>query len=243
MHCSECGTRAAGKFCWSCGAKLNATTAAPVAAVARTPCVDEPVDLVFDDEPAPGPAVAPVPDWSQEVSYQKLLAVPAIRERIAAAGRRHRPGVSGEQLLAVADSLVSTGVSLEKLCVALQPIYGRLGIKTGKCEERSLAAPAGATLVATLCSLAAQGHELKHVEQADDGCALQAVIPSSVWSLAGDLVVSVQRRSRDTMIAASTAITGQVFDWGHSRRVLGRLFDGINQELHGLALKAMLRAG
>lgn len=222
MFCSECGAKASGKFCWQCGSKIVAGGAAPSGGGPVVEKDEEPLEVIYEDGPV---------DWTDEIRYDRLLAIPEIRERIAASGKGFRPGVSGEQFLALFDALVPTGVSLEKLCVALQPISGSLGFKTGKSESRTFAVPAGRLLVATLCRLAAQGLALKKVDQASNGCTLRATIPSSLWSLSGEMVVSVERGHGISILAATTDVAGQLFDWGHSQRLLNGLFDGVAQEL------------
>ena len=230
MFCSDCGAKADGRFCWQCGAKLHGRqTTDPGRATAESS--DESHAVKF----APGSAIdsserAGV-DWSDEICYERLLAVDAVRDRVVAAGRRHQPGVSGEQFLAVFDAIVPTGVSIEKLSLALQPVYGRLGIKTGQTASWLLPARAGEAFVAVLCALASHGHTLKSVEQATTRCDLKMAIPSSLWALAGELVVTLERESSGTRVIAAANVTGQMFDWGHCRRVLDRIHAGIVQEL------------
>ncbi len=98
------------------------------------------------------------------------------------------------------------------------------GIGTGK--ERCLRSPApvGRMLLRLLCSLAQHGQAIRRVEQASDGCVLEAAIPSDVWSLEGDLLVTVRQIGTQTEVRASTRIKGQLFDWGKSNRCLDRLF-------------------
>lgn len=230
MFCSDCGAKADGRFCWQCGAKLHSSQATePGRATAGA--ADEPHAVKFAPGPAAGSSQGATADWSDEICYERLLAVDAVRDRIAVAGRRHQPGVSGEQFLAVFDAIVPTGVSIEKLSVALQPVYGRLGIKTGQTASWLLPARAGHAFLAALCALACHGHTLKSVEQATNRCDLRMTIPSSLWALAGELIVTIERESSGTRVVAAANVTGQMFDWGHCRRVLERIHAGILQEL------------
>lgn len=168
--------------------------------------------------------VVPI-DWRREVNYERLLSATEVRGRIASAARMHRKQVSGEQLLAVFDQLVPMGIPLEKIAVLAQPLYARLGLNTNKSAQRQLPLPIGQVLVGVLCALAKQGCELTGVEQAVDGCALHATIPSSIWSFAGELLVTVQGDGPATRIEANAKIPGQKFDWGHSQRLLDALLD------------------
>lgn len=164
-------------------------------------------------------------DWRREVNYERLLSVTEVRDRITAAGRMHRKQMSGEQLLATFDELVPMGVSLEKLAVLAQPLYARLGLNTNKRAQRQLPLPAGQVIVGVLCAMAKEGCELTAVEQAQDGCALRATIPSSIWSFAGELLVTVEGDASSTRVEANAKIPGQKFDWGRSQRLLDSLLD------------------
>jgi hypothetical protein len=86
------------------------------------------------------------------------------------------------------------GVPLEELACLVQPIYGRLGIRTGKEQIRAVAAPASRLIVRAMCSLAAHGQVLRGVTQAADGCLLEATLPSDLFSFEGKLLVSIRRK-------------------------------------------------
>lgn len=115
------------------------------------------------------------------------------------------------------------GVPLDKVGIVSQSIYSSLGIGTGESRSATVARPVGCTLVAVLCSLARHGQSIKQVDQATDGCVIQAELPSDLLSLAGSLVVIVQRVPTGATIEATTRIGGQWMDWGKSRRCLERL--------------------
>lgn len=201
MFCSNCGKPASGNFCSGCGHALQAEFA-------------DPADVVLLD-------------WSNEVNYELLIAVPEVRDRIAAAGRLHRKQMSAEQFLKVYDLVVPTGVPMEKLIDFARPLYSKLGMNMDKTTSRRLSMPAGKALVGALCAMAKNGTELQSVEQAEDGCTLNANMPSSIWSFAGDLRVSVQRDGRATLVETNIKIPGQKFDWGKSQRLMDDLFDSI----------------
>jgi len=121
------------------------------------------------------------------------------------------------------------GVSLAKIGAIVQPIYASVGIKTGKTLKESFAAPAGKVLVAAICSLARRGQPLSEVEQGQDGCLLKAGLPSDMWSVAGDFLVTVERQGQGASVEAATVIKGQLYDWGKSKRMLTALFDDIRR--------------
>jgi hypothetical protein len=132
--------------------------------------------------------------------------------------------LTGEQFLMLADKLVPLGVPLEGLVAVVQPLYIRLGIKTGKARSRQVAAPVGQVIVRALCSLARHGQKLHGVTQAADGCLLEAALPSDLFSLEGKLLVSVRRSGSQAEVCGATHIGGQLYDWGKSNRCLDKLF-------------------
>jgi hypothetical protein len=204
MFCSDCGAKAGGNFCWSCGEPLR--------------------QLGPNEVPA-----LPV-DWTKITDYETLIRVPEVRERIARHAARAKKRLSGEQFLEICDKLVSPlsgGVSLAAIAALTQPLTERLGIKTGKTRSDRFQQPSGTMLTAVLCSLAQNGQELHHVEHSSNGCVILAGMPSDMWSLAGELVVAVRPESAATLIEAAATVKGQYYDWGKSRRALDQLFSDI----------------
>jgi hypothetical protein len=200
MFCSNCGAQVNGKFCSNCGAAVGANNTSE-----------------FD---APH-------DWAEEVKYERLVRVPEIRELISKHASMANKSFSGEDFLAFADKVIPSGVSIEKLASALQPIYTQMGIKTGKESNETLAIPIGKVIVTALCSLARHGQVLQQVRQFEDGCLLEATLPSDLWSFAGTLYISVRKAPTGTRVEGATTITGQLFDWGKSKRCLETLFADI----------------
>jgi hypothetical protein len=58
---------------------------------------------------------------------------------------------------------------------------------------------------------------------------IEASIPSDIFALEGDLLVTVQSDDRITTVDAATKISGQLSDWGKSKRVLKRFFARIRE--------------
>ncbi len=136
MFCSQCGAKAAGKFCSSCGAPLLAVVPRP-----------DPVE--------PQAAV----DWSNSVDYEVLLSAPEVRERLARSAEKSKKRMTGEEFLDVYGGVLGklSGVPLPmgKLAPYVQSMAARLGMKTGKSRSELIAAPPGAVIVALLCALRA----------------------------------------------------------------------------------------
>jgi hypothetical protein len=207
MFCSECGKPGHGKFCSHCGASLELSESA--------------IDAIPSES---------VIDWDREVRYETILKFPSVRDTIERHSRQSPKRMTGEQFLALAEKLVPLGVPLEGLAALVQPLYARLGIKTGKARAQQVQAPAGRVLVRALCSLAHHGQALRGVTQAPDGCLLNATLPSGLFSLEGDLLVSVRRSGLQTEVSGATCIRGQFFDWGKSNRCLDTLFSDLKRE-------------
>ncbi len=198
MYCSQCGAKADGDFCFQCGAPLQGATRSSVEQT----------------------------DWSEQINYEELLRVREVRDLIAehASMARERPSV--EELLSICDNALSPvkGLSSKTVVAIAQPILAGMGIKTGKTRSQVFQRPAGRILVASLCCLARQGWPLRHAKQAVDGCVLEATLPSDVWAMKANLVVSVSRTGSGTLVEVATTVPGQLYDWGKSNRCLGQLF-------------------
>jgi hypothetical protein len=157
---------------------------------------------------------------------------PAIRDRIKASASRAKARLSGEKFLEICDGFLSPltgGVPFTAIAKISQPISERLGLKTGKSRTQFFARPAGTVLVAVLCSLAENSQQIGSITQSADCCTLEAALPSDVWSLRGDLRVSIRPANGGTTIEVEIVIPGQVYDWGKSKRALDRLFDDATQ--------------
>jgi hypothetical protein len=206
MFCSQCGVKAAGKFCSSCGA--------PLLAIVPGPNADD-----LDAQPI---------DWQNSIDYEALLRVREVRDRIAASAAQSKKHMTGEDFLEMYGAALGkiTGVPLPmaKLAPLVQSWASKLGMKTGKSRSEFVSEPPGAVIVSLLCSLARHGREMRSVQQAADGCVLTASLPSDFWSMEGNLILAVARRPGGTQVDARTDIQGQVFDWGKSTRCLEELF-------------------
>jgi hypothetical protein len=206
MFCSECGARAAGKFCSSCGHKLLAS---------EQPMAD----------------VVPLPsDWSGTVDYETLLRVSEVRDAISRAAAQSKKKMTGEEFLEMYFKALGkmaglpVPIPVTGLAHFAQSTYAKLGVKTGKSRTEFVPKPTGTVIVSILCALARDGRALRGVHQLTDGCTLVAALPSDLFALEGDLVLTIGRVQHGTRIDARTEIKGQLFDWGKSTRCLDALF-------------------
>jgi len=207
MFCSECGKEAAGKFCWNCGAPLQAGGGT---------------------QPAPAAAVPPTAaaDWQNEIDYETLIRNSEVCDLLA----KQKPAtarMTGEQFGESFGKVLKSPVSLGPVMAIMQDVGGRMGIRTGKTRSERYRRPVGWVIVSALCALAKGGYKVQEVRQASDGCMLVCQIPSDMFSLAGQLLVTIQREREGASVHADTSIEGQLFDWGKSTRCLDQLFSGI----------------
>lgn len=214
MFCSQCGQSAEGKFCSNCGAPLNRPSLKPIAGT-------EPPDV----------------NWEDVCDYAMLLRFPHVREAIEHSAAQAEKILSAEQFLELTKPFLSGGVPIDKLIPIVQPLYAKWGIATGKQRSETVNAPVGRVLLRALCSLARHGQALQGVQEAGDGCVLEAKLPSDFRSFEGELILAVRRRDAATDVSASTKINGQLYDWGKSRRCLDRLFADLQTDPAPLVFK------
>jgi hypothetical protein len=204
MYCSECGVKGTGKFCTACGNCLGASQANGMGATIALPI-----------------------DWSDVVDYEQLISIPAVRDKIARSAAQSKRKMTGEEILDIYGKAMGklTGVPLPMSAIAgfAQSAYAKMGVKTGKSLTAVFAIPTGEMIVRVLCHHAKNGRVLRDVQQLSDGCILRASLPSDVFALEGDLIVTASRQLQATRVEAQTDIPGQMFDWGKSTRCLEAL--------------------
>jgi hypothetical protein len=220
MYCSECGKPATGKFCSNCGSPLAGSPAVAITATTAPPPLPV-THFVAGSVPAPH---VPFVDWELEWRYEELVKVPEVQQTIERHIKMARTPISAEQFTKFADRVLQNPVPTDKLAAFAQPIMGSFGIRTGKERSATIDVPIGRGMLRVLCSLARHGQSLRGVKQGPEGCVFDALLPSDPMSLEGDLTVSVQRRNSKTEVTAATNITGQIYDWGKSRRCLDVFF-------------------
>jgi hypothetical protein len=209
MYCTECGAKGTGKFCAACGTRLT------------------PPDTDLAGGDAARALADLMGDWSHIVDYQTLLRHADVRERIAQAAAESTSTLTGEEFLQWCEKalkpITQVPIPLAAIARISQPLNTSLGMKTGKQRAEFVAQPPGRVLVGVLCSMARQGHKLKHARQIENGCVLEAELVSDMFALAGRLSVTVRRHDQGALLEAATQIPGQLFDWGKSSRCLDQI--------------------
>lgn len=207
MYCSNCGKKAEGNFCWSCGAPLAGRAEAPAA----------PPEGGDPSAEAPGGAAFDLGAVAKSLEARELVA------RYAAMAPKR---LSGEEFM---DSFggplkaVTGGIPVSSIATIAQPMYARLGVKTGKERVEMVDRPAREAFLALLCSLARNGQAVRALHTATDGCVVEAVLPSDLRSFEGTILVTLRRADPGTELRASTTVPGQLFDWGKSSAALDAL--------------------
>jgi hypothetical protein len=198
MYSSQCGAKADGKFCSQFGAPLNDTNRSTDFSV----------------------------DWSAITDYEELLLVREVRELIARHAAMAKKRMSAEDFLSLCDNLFSPfkGVSSKTVVGIAQPLFAKLGVKTGNTRSQVFDRPIGRIIVGALCSLARHGRPITQARPLPDCCALEATLPSDVYSSDATVAINISRIKASILVEATATVPGQIYNWGKSKRCLDDLF-------------------
>lgn len=213
MFCTNCGRRLSEghRYCGACGT---------------------PVGLTADPVPDAPATAAPVrtgdaPPWTDTVDYREVLADPEVAALIAGAADTNPGGMSADAFLTSAKPLLAMTparlVPVKLLAEVAPDLYARMGISTTKQDSARYDAPPGRVIAAILCSLASRGQTLREGAQAEDGCVLTGVLPSSAWHWAGTIAAEIARDGTSTTVSATVNIPGQAFAWGRGTKAAAEL--------------------
>lgn len=198
MYCSECGQKAWGKFCSHCGAALASLA--------------DQNDMAID--------------WRESCDYDRIVRAPEVQARIEAA-KAAGPKISGSQWLGLVDAAAAPlmyGLSSVAIAKMVQPLYGKLGIKTSKRRREFAPLPPGVALSNIAVVLATVEHTMTSAQATAESCTLEARLPADLRSMESHLTLHVQRAEHGTWIAAEAMVEGQLFDWGKCQNRLDQLF-------------------
>ena len=211
MFCTQCGhkTSEGDRFCAACGHQLSNATA-----------------------PLPGadiPEIAPEVDWRASTDFKVVFNHPEVKVRIHRVTGATPGGMTADEFLKAAQPIMSlAGAGTVKLTVLKDislPIYHKLGIKAENQQQKGFRSSFGETLAAALCSLAARGQTLLDIKEAENGCLIEAKLPSTMWNWEGSILLGLEQHPEGIMARGNVSVPGQAFDWGRGKKILTSLFE------------------
>jgi hypothetical protein len=135
--------------------------------------------------------------------------------------------MSGEEFLTSAAKVVAVPLPLGAIGAGLSRGYAALGVTTGKTQTYIVDQPYGYVLLAVLAFLAASAMPIVDVADTNDHSLIQAVLPSNPFTWKGRIIVTLRADGRRVHLEAATKISGQMYDWGRSKRTLVKLFQAV----------------
>lgn len=214
MFCTQCGqkTGETDRFCSACGHALNSASQ-----------ISNPI------QQPETPLVSPDIDWRNSSDFREIFNHPEVRGRIQRVTGATPGGMSADEFLKVAQPLMAlAGAGTVKLSVIKDialPIYTKLGIKTENQQQKGFKSTFGETLAAALCSLAARGQSMLDIKQAENGCLIEAKLPSSLWNWEGSILLTLETHPEGILVKGNVSVPGQAFDWGRGKTTLTALFE------------------
>jgi len=192
MYCHKCGEKTNEEFCKNCGTKI----------------VKE--DSII------------LESWKKENDYNKIIRHPDVLDLISEYSKKSKSKLSGEELISKFDLVFGTvtGLSLGFLTEIMIPIYGRLGIKTGKANSIRLNESIQEVFVKTMCSLEKNSHPIEEFHKAKDGLILIGNIKSDWKSFGGKILIELCDNNDSVDAKIQTIIKGQLYDWGKSKKIV-----------------------
>ncbi|MFE0460691.1 hypothetical protein ACFW1A_15730 [Kitasatospora sp. NPDC058965] len=161
------------------------------------------------------------PAWAEEYRLDQLLAEPAVRAVIAAAGVPVVDAVpSAAQFLADFQDLPFIGSAIGRGADRGHRLGLRWGLRAGAERTAEFDEPVGRVLVAALCSLARHRLALRQVTQHTNGCSLEAAIPSDWRTFGGTLTVTALLGATGTAVRVEAEFGGQLYDWGAGKKTV-----------------------
>jgi len=175
--------------------------------------------------------------WRYEHRVDALLNNPAVRFRIEQAAQSSSRPISGEQFAKNIFTAIGAipGLHLVALASYAGGLAGRemskaFGMRVERAESMRYAQPIGQVTAALLCALARNGYPIKRVVQAEDGCFLEAVLPSNWQTWRGSIACTVRAGSGATEVQIGTEVRGQRVDWGRGKKVISTLLTEVGRD-------------
>ncbi len=147
--------------------------------------------------------------------------------------------MSAEQVLKSSSAIVSVipgmhlvGLIAYPLGLAQQQLFKALGISQKRAASMSYSQPIGQVTVALLCALARNGYPIERVVQAEDGCFIEAALPSNWQSWKGAIACTVTTRPSGREIHISTTTPG-IWSWSvdlRFKKVISIILDEVSRD-------------
>jgi hypothetical protein len=164
---------------------------------------------------------------STYTTYRQVVDDPQCQEILKWAAADADTQMSSEEFLASAAKVVAIPLPLGAIGAGLSRGYAALGVRTGKTQTHIVDQPYGYALLAVLAFLAASAMPIADVADTNEQCLVQAVLPSNPLTWKGRILVTLRADGRRVHVEAATKIPGQMYDWGRSKRTLGKLFQTV----------------
>ncbi len=153
-------------------------------------------------------------------------------EQIAAAEGHVTKGMSGEQVLALADKAIpGTRLGGE----LGQRLWSNLGVKSATQKETTFPdAPYAYVMLGLFCACARHGLTIDEITEPEPGghAVVAATVPSSLLAFAGQILLDVRSAERQGFtVTGHTIFKGQMFDWGRGGRLLDEVMDRTAQSI------------
>lgn len=166
---------------------------------------------------------------STYTTYRQVADDPHCQEILKWAAADASTQMSGEEFLDSVAKVVAVPIPAGAIGKGLSRGYAALGVTTGNTQTHVVQQPYGYVLLAVLAFLAANAMPIADVADTSDQCLVQAVIPSNLLSWKGRILVTLRTDGGRVHVEAATKIPGQMYDWGRSKRMLGKLFGAVDE--------------
>lgn len=239
MFCTQCGRpfQATDRFCGQCG-QARAQTGGQSDAGPGAGYVPNAGKLSMFSAPdaPPAPPAAPIdmsslPDWRTAINYAAVIGHPEVQNLVRDAKGANPGGMTAEEFIDVAKPLLKAAgadaVPLKLVMDIAQPMYAKMGIKTGSETRQGYKSSFGRTLAAVLCSLASRNQRLTGIDEGTDGCVLHVELPTSLFTYKSSMTLTLSSVPEGTMMTGAVLVPGQMSDFGHSKKVLAALHEDV----------------
>jgi hypothetical protein len=115
--------------------------------------------------------------WADEVQYGVIVAVPSVRNRVAAAAAAATPPMSVEKFLGLAEWVIPTAGFSAAVANLAHPIYVRMGARTSKERTQLVPRPTGWSWLMSCARWPGADMACGRFSRALDGCVLQFILP------------------------------------------------------------------